>query len=86
MSNEKTYQLIVSAFPESAVKLVTQYDDDKRSEQFCFAPEFEGTLQSVLHKEKRIGEIYILGPEAYINRFVDIAKDTTNIPIYKEGL
>ena len=80
-------KLIVAAFPTAAIKVCIQSEDGAITyQQLCWMPEFEKVLKNALTRNERINEIYVLGPDNYISRFIDTIHKLTDLPVIEERM
>lgn len=80
-------KLIVAAFPTAAIKVCIQSEDDTITyQQLCWMPEFEEVFKNALTRDEQIGEIYVLGPDNYVSRFIDTIHELTDLSVIEERM
>lgn len=79
-------EIIVVAYPASAIKIVIIEDGLLVDEAMCWAPDFVPCVQDLLSRHSRIKRISIFGPSSYIKDFEQRLKNFVNVPIEVKGL
>lgn len=78
--------MIIAAFPQSAMKIIIQDDNETTEPVFCWQPELTEYIKKKLIGDKTISEIYIFGPKDYIKKIATDIQKITELPIIEEGI
>lgn len=79
-------KMIIAAFPQSIIKIVTQSEDNKvTAEWLVWMPQFKDEFPKIVSSCGELDGIHVLGPTAYVSKLIEFVEGVTDVPVIKEG-
>lgn len=78
--------MIIAAFPQSAMKIIIQDENETTEPVFCWQPELTECIKKKLAADGTISEVYVFGPKEYIKKIAADVKKITELPVIEEGI